>query len=153
MDSPEEDSMPCMLLLPVQDRGCEVKQAAAHLQTLPWKWLFALVWWFITWYSALGLLADGDGINSCAGLGGVSGTRRPAGPASCCASHGISTFIPYFIPSATKEFFLPEACGPCFTVNPAGSFVCIEWCLLASPKRVLRMQTETSGLMLRSCSC
>lgn len=59
-----------MLLLPVQDRGREVKQAAAHLQTLPWKWLFALVWWFITWYSALGLLADGDGINSCAGLGG-----------------------------------------------------------------------------------
>ena len=145
--------MPCMLLLPVQDRGCEVKQAAAHLSrhfhgsgclhwcggsllgiqlwdSLRWRWDKLLCW---PW--------------------GVSGTRRPAGPASCCASHGISTFIPYFIPSATKEFFLPEACGPCFTVNPAGSFVCIEWCLLASPKRVLRMQTETSGLMLRSCSC
>lgn len=59
--SPEEGRMPCTLLLPEQDRGCEVKQAAAHLQTPTWKWLIALVWWLITWCSAVGLLADGMG--------------------------------------------------------------------------------------------
>lgn len=88
VDSPEEGRMPCMLLLPVQDRGCEVKQATAHFQTLPRKWLIALVWLLITRRSALGLLADGDGINSCPW--GVSGTRRPAGPVSCYASMGAA---------------------------------------------------------------
>lgn len=46
-----------MLLLPVQDRGCEVKEAAASLQTPPWKWLIALLWCSLPgvqlWFSLL----------------------------------------------------------------------------------------------------
>lgn len=53
VDSPEEGRMPCVLLLPVQDRGCEVKQAALRLQTPPWKGLTALLCWLSAWCSAL----------------------------------------------------------------------------------------------------